>query len=147
MPLCEHFPERLPGLAEDCELEQVPALALEEDLALQHPFAHIATLLAVAFTAAVILDHRRFDFVEVERIEGVVEEEHLGFGAIALAPILLLADERTGRRHTILPFDPVETHGTDRLPFGHNHEDKVVRLALVEALEPPTLIRLHHWKV
>ncbi len=145
--LCEHFPERVPGLAEDCELDQVPALTLEKDLLLQHAFAHIAALLAVALAPPVVLDHHRLDLVEVESVEGVVEEKHLGFGAIALAPALLLADERAGRRHTIFPLDSVKTHGADRLPISDNHEDKIVRLALVEVLEPPTLVRLHHRQV
>ena len=52
----------------------------------------------------------RLHAVQSEAVEEVLEEQHLRLVCVALAPVLLLTDDRSGRREAIHPVDPVHTH-------------------------------------
>lgn len=79
-------PERQPLLLEEREDDLVPILAILEVLGLESGFFPIAALLAIALAATVKSQGHRDDLAQIQGVEGIVEERHLGIRSVAFAP-------------------------------------------------------------
>lgn len=124
-------PSFLETLAEDCELNQIPVAPVAEDVLLAASFFLVTALLVVCDAPSVKLDSFGTDFAEVDRVEAVAEEGHFGISAVALAPILLLSDERAGGRDAVAPIDFVDAHHSDGSPvLERDDESNIVLVPL-----------------
>ncbi len=115
---------------------------------LAQTFFPVAALLKAGFAPRIEVVDLRTDLAEVERLKRILEHEHLGFSAVALAPQVFAADERTGCGGAVAVVDAVKTHHTDDLVGleENDGEDYVVRLAIQKLFKPFLLILKSHGK-
>lgn len=94
----------------------------------------IAALFTVGERAAIEGKNLGQDDMEVKRIEGEIEQKHLRFSAVAIAPELLLADHSTRNGIAIDEVDLMQTDRANELIAidGHDsHGNILLILALV----------------
>lgn len=115
----------------------------------QHPFDFVAAFLTIRPAAFVIADDERANLSEIQRVKGIIQEQHLCFRAITLTPKFLFADDRTGRCRAILPVDPVDAHTADELVGLRVHDAKnnFLIFILLQPLRPFDLIGLGYRKI
>lgn len=104
------LPDRNPLLTKKTKLNPVPVLAVTEHRLTLLTFDLVATAETVVQTALVESDDVGVDPVEVQGIEGVLEERHLGITTKTLPPIFLLTDQRSCGGDPVNPVDLMEPH-------------------------------------
>ncbi len=139
-------PDREPLVLEDSKHDLVPLSSITEDVLPQTTLNLVPTVQAVPETALVEGDDVRANLSESQRVERVVEEEHLGIGAVTFAPVLAFTDECAGDCCAVDPVHLVHSHDTDRLAIlGFDDKDNVASI-LAEAVVPTLLLFLSKWE-
>ena len=89
----ELFPEEQEVFLENCHKEIVGVAPIAIMVALAVAFLAVTTLFHTPFAPLVEIVHNRTDLAEVQGVECILKQKHLGFCAIAFVPTLLLADK------------------------------------------------------
>lgn len=129
------LPLRPPPLAETRQQYLVVVPTAAEELTLAPPLDPIPGVLIVLDAALVIRVGTRANLPQVQRLESVVQQKQLRFGAVSLFPIRL-RDPRTGRCDAIDPVNPMEGGRTDRSAVAQadREYDVTVLAGMVEVL-------------
>ena len=138
------FPIGKPLAFKEAKYELVPIPAVLEVLLAEASFDHVAAVEAISQAAFVERFDSRHYLVQVEGVEGIVEEGHLGIGAIALTPIFFFTDQSTGCADAIPPVDAVDAHETDRLALDFDHKDDIGLGFLARIFQPLALVAFGH---
>ena len=135
------LPDWQEALSSDREDHLIPIPPEAIVVLLQPRLLHVTTLKAVGHAPLVERDDVRVELAHIERVEGVLEENHLGIRAVALTPILLIADEGSRRRRTVDTIDVMDAHDTNRCAVMQgDDENELTWLLLRQAIDPPHLV-------
>lgn len=136
----ERFPERLPRYARHHKRKNVVIPAVPVVVLWVVGNLAVAALLGVAGTATVVSDYIRIDLTQIERIERMVEQRHLGICSDPTVPKPRIPQQGAGRGSAVFWMDTVESHGADEewspLMLYLNPEDEMAVTLLAVAREP-----------